>query len=88
MLRGYCLRIVRPRPHPYDLLFERFLNPGRVQMPDIDMDFDERYGGDMIKYAADRYGSDHVAQIVTFSTSRPGPVRDRGPVLGVPLRGR
>ena len=65
---AYCLQIVDLDPIRYDLLFERFLNPGRIQMPDIDMDFDERYRGDMIKYAAERYGSDHVAQIVTFST--------------------
>ncbi|MGH9096813.1 MAG: DNA polymerase III subunit alpha, partial [Acidimicrobiales bacterium] len=55
---AYCLKIVDLDPIRYDLLFERFLNPGRTQMPDIDMDFDERYRGDMIKYAADRYGSD------------------------------
>ncbi len=54
---AYCLQIVDLDPIRYDLLFERFLNPGRIQMPDIDMDFDERYRGDMIKYAADRYGS-------------------------------
>jgi DNA polymerase III subunit alpha len=52
----------------YGLIFERFLNTGRREMPDIDMDFDERYRGEMIRYAAERYGSDHVAQIITFST--------------------
>ena len=82
---AYCLRIVDLDPIRYDLLFERFLNPGRVQMPDIDMDFDERYRGDMIKYAADRYGSDHVAQIVTFSTIKArAAVRDAARVLGLP----
>ena len=82
---AYCLRIVDLDPIRYDLLFERFLNPGRVQMPDIDMDFDERYRGDMIKYAADRYGSDHVAQIVTFSTIKArAAVRDAARVLGYP----
>src|SRR6476620_532688 len=65
---AYCLRIVDLDPIRYDLLFERFLNPGRKQMPDIDMDFDSRYRGEMIRYAAERYGWDHVAQIVTFST--------------------
>ena len=65
---AYCLRIVDIDPIRYDLLFERFLNPGRKQMPDIDMDFDSRYRGDMIRYAAQRYGADHVAQIITFST--------------------
>ena len=53
---AYCLRIVDIDPIKYDLLFERFLNPGRKQMPDIDMDFDSRYRGEMIKYAAERYG--------------------------------
>ncbi len=82
---AYCLQIVDLDPIRYDLLFERFLNPGRVQMPDIDMDFDERYRGDMIKYAADRYGSDHVAQIVTFSTIKArAAVRDAARVLGYP----
>ncbi len=82
---AYCLRIVDLDPIRYDLLFERFLNPGRIQMPDIDMDFDERYRGDMIKYAAERYGSDHVAQIVTFSTIKArAAVRDAARVLGHP----
>ncbi len=84
-LVAYCLRIVDLDPIKYDLLFERFLNPGRIQMPDIDMDFDERYRGDMIKYAAERYGSDHVAQIVTFSTIKArAAVRDAARVLGYP----
>ncbi len=82
---AYCLRIVDLDPIRYDLLFERFLNPGRIQMPDIDMDFDERYRGEMIKYAAERYGSDHVAQIVTFSTIKArAAVRDAARVLGYP----
>ena len=82
---AYCLKIVDLDPIRYDLLFERFLNPGRVQMPDIDMDFDERYRGDMIRYAAERYGSDHVAQIVTFSTIKArAAVRDAARVLGYP----
>ena len=80
---AYCLRIVDLDPIRYDLLFERFLNPGRVQMPDIDMDFDERYRGEMIRYAAERYGNDHVAQIVTFSTIKArAAVRDAARVLG------
>ena len=82
---AYCLQIVDLDPIRYDLLFERFLNPGRIQMPDIDMDFDERYRGEMIKYAAERYGSDHVAQIVTFSTIKArAAVRDASRVLGFP----
>ena len=80
---AYCLRIVDLDPIRYGLIFERFLNPGRKQMPDIDMDFDERYRGDMIRYAAERYGSDHVAQIVTFSTIKArAAVRDAARVLG------
>ncbi len=80
---AYCLRIVDLDPIRYGLIFERFLNPGRRQMPDIDMDFDERYRGDMIRYAAERYGSDHVAQIVTFSTIKArAAVRDAARVLG------
>jgi DNA polymerase-3 subunit alpha len=82
---AYCLNIVDLDPIRYDLLFERFLNPGRKQMPDIDMDFDERYRADMIHYAAERYGSDHVAQIVTFSTIKArAAVRDAARVLDLP----
>jgi DNA polymerase-3 subunit alpha len=82
---AYCLEIVDIDPIRYDLLFERFLNPGRKQMPDIDMDFDSRYRGDMIKYAAERYGDDHVAQIITFSTIKArAAVRDAARVLGYP----
>ncbi len=82
---AYCLRIVDLDPIHYGLIFERFLNPGRRSMPDIDMDFDERFRGDMIRYAAERYGSDHVAQIVTFSTIKArAAVRDAARVLGYP----
>ncbi len=82
---SYCLRIVDLDPIKYDLLFERFLNPGRKQMPDIDMDFDERIRGEMIKYASRKYGWDKVAQIVTFSTIKArAAVRDAARVLGFP----
>ncbi|HTV12692.1 MAG TPA: DNA polymerase III subunit alpha [Acidimicrobiales bacterium] len=82
---AYCLRIVDLDPIRYDLLFERFLNPGRTQMPDIDMDFDERYRAEMIRYASERWGWDHVAQIVTFSTIKArAAVRDAARVLGYP----
>ncbi|HTW08802.1 MAG TPA: DNA polymerase III subunit alpha [Acidimicrobiales bacterium] len=82
---AYCLRIVDIDPIHYDLLFERFLNAGRKQMPDIDMDFDERYRGEMIRYASERWGWDHVAQIVTFSTIKArAAVRDAARVLGYP----
>ena len=80
---AYCLRIVDLDPIRYDLLFERFLNPGRKQMPDIDMDFDERYRADVMRYAAEKYGSDRVAQVVTFSTIKArAAVRDAARVLG------
>ncbi len=82
---AYCLGITDLDPIRYDLLFERFLNPGRIQMPDIDMDFDDRYRDEMIRYASDRYGRDHVAQIVTFSTIKArAAVRDAARVLGYP----
>lgn len=82
---AYCLKIVDIDPIRYDLLFERFLNPGRKQMPDIDLDFDSRYRGEMIRYAAQRYGSDHVAQVVTFSTIKArAAVRDAARVLDYP----
>ena len=82
---AYCLRIVDIDPIKYDLLFERFLNPGRKEMPDIDMDFDSRYRGEMIKYAAKRYGNDRVAQVITFSTIKArAAVRDAARVLGYP----
>src|SRR5439155_1298615 len=79
------LWIVDIDPIRYDLLFERMLNPGRKQMPDIDMDFDSRYRGEMIRYAAERYGWDRVAQVVTFSTIKArAAVRDAARVLGYP----
>ncbi|MGH9182619.1 MAG: DNA polymerase III subunit alpha [Acidimicrobiales bacterium] len=82
---AYCLGITDLDPIRYDLLFERFLNPGRRQMPDIDMDFDDRYRDEMIRYAAERYGRDRVAQIVTFSTIKArAAVRDAARVLGYP----
>ncbi len=82
---AYCLEITDLDPIKYDLLFERFLNPSRISMPDIDMDFDSRYRDEMIRYAAERYGRDHVAQIVTFSTIKArAAVRDAARVLGHP----
>ena len=83
---AYCLRITDIDPIKYDLLFERMLNPGRKQMPDIDMDFDSRYRGEMIRYASERYGWDHVAQVITFSTIKArAAVRDSARVLGYPF---
>ncbi len=82
---AYCLRITDLDPIRYDLLFERFLNPSRISMPDIDMDFDSRYRDEMIRYAAQKYGRDRVAQIVTFSTIKArAAVRDAARVLGHP----
>ncbi|RLE20793.1 MAG: DNA polymerase III subunit alpha [Actinobacteria bacterium] len=82
---AYCLEITGLDPIAYGLIFERFLNPGRKEMPDIDMDFDERYRGEMIQYCAERYGSDHVAQIITFSTIKgKQAIRDAARVLGHP----
>ena len=82
---AYCLRITDLDPIHYDLLFERFLNPSRMSMPDIDMDFDSRYRDEMIRYAAERYGRDHVAQIITFGTIKArNAVRDAARVLGFP----
>ncbi|MFV1990008.1 MAG: DNA polymerase III subunit alpha, partial [Acidimicrobiales bacterium] len=82
---SYCLRITDLDPIKYDLLFERFLNPGRSSMPDIDMDFDDRRRDDMIRYMARKYGRQNVAQIVTFSTIKArAAVRDAARVLGFP----
>ncbi len=82
---AYCLQITDLDPIKYDLLFERFLNPSRISMPDIDMDFDSRYRDEMIRYAAERYGRDHVAQIITFGTIKArNAVRDAARVLGYP----
>ena len=82
---AYCLRITDLDPIKYDLIFERFLNPSRVSMPDIDMDFDSRYREEMIRYAAEKYGRDHVAQIITFSTIKArAAARDAARVLGYP----
>ena len=82
---AYSLRITDLDPIRYDLLFERFLNPGRRSMPDIDMDFDLRYRDEMIRYASAKYGRDHVAQIITFGTIKArNSVRDAARVLGLP----
>ena len=82
---AYSLRITDLDPIKYDLLFERFLNPSRISMPDIDMDFDSRYRDEMIQYAAKKYGRDHVAQIITFGTIKArNAVRDAARVLGYP----
>jgi DNA polymerase-3 subunit alpha len=82
---SYCLEITDIDPLRYGLIFERFLNPERKQMPDIDMDFDERRRDEVIRYVAEKYGHDHVAQIITFQTikGKQG-IRDASRVLGYP----
>ncbi|MFN2388091.1 MAG: DNA polymerase III subunit alpha [Actinomycetota bacterium] len=82
---SYALGITELDPIRYDLMFERFLNPERVAMPDIDIDFDERRRGDVIRYVADKYGDDRVAQIVTFGTIKgKQAIKDAARVLGFP----
>ena len=82
---AYALRITDLDPIRYDLLFERFLNPSRLSMPDIDMDFETRHRDAVIRYAAERYGRDNVAQIITFSQIKArAAVRDAARVLGYP----
>ena len=82
---AYCLNITNVDPMEYGLYFERFLNPERVSMPDIDIDFCPRRRQEVIDYVKGKYGEDHVAQIVTFGTmAARGSVRDVGRVLGVP----
>ncbi|WP_084351571.1 DNA polymerase III subunit alpha [Millisia brevis] len=67
-LVAYALGITNIDPIPHGLLFERFLNPERVSMPDIDIDFDDRRRGEMVRYATERWGTDRVAQVITFGT--------------------
>ena len=82
---AYSLGITNLDPIKYDLLFERFLNPARVSMPDIDIDFDDRRREDMIRYVSAKYGRDHVAQIITFSTIKArAAIRDATRVMGKP----
>ncbi|HEX6489849.1 MAG TPA: DNA polymerase III subunit alpha, partial [Gaiellaceae bacterium] len=82
---AYCLRIVDIDPIRYDLLFERFLNPGRKSMPDMDIDFAVAGRDRVINYVAEKYGRDRVAQIITFSTMMArAAVRDAGRVLEIP----
>ncbi|MGW4371652.1 DNA polymerase III subunit alpha [Nocardia takedensis] len=67
-LVAYALHITNIDPIPHGLLFERFLNPERVSMPDIDIDFDDRRRGEMVRYATEQWGTDKVAQVITFGT--------------------
>ena len=82
---SYTLDITLLDPLKYGLLFERFLNPERVSMPDIDVDFEPGRRGEVIDYVVEKYGSDHVAQIVTFGTLKAkGVIRDVGRVMDLP----
>jgi len=84
-LVAYCLEITDIDPIRYDLLFERFLNPGRKSMPDIDIDFAVEGRERVINYVAEKYGRDRVAQIITFSTmAARAAIRDAGRVLEIP----
>ena len=84
-LVSYSLGITGLDPIKHGLLFERFLNPERISMPDIDLDFDERRRGDMIRYATEKYGEDRVAQIITYGTIKSKQaIKDSTRVLGYP----
>ncbi len=83
---SYALGITSIDPLQYDLLFERFLNPERVSMPDIDIDFCYERRGEVLDYVIQKYGQDHVSQIITFGTmAARGALRDVGRVMGVPI---
>lgn len=82
---SYILNITNVDPLKYGLVFERFLNPERISMPDIDLDFTDTRRDEVIRYVEDKYGRDHVAQIITFGTmAARAAVRDVGRVLGYP----
>ena len=84
-LVSYCLGITNIDPIKYDLLFERFLNPERVSMPDIDIDFCYERRSEIIRYVVEKYGEESVAQIITFGTmAARAAVRDVGRVMGLP----
>ncbi len=85
-IAAYCIGITSIDPIRYNLLFERFLNPERVSMPDFDIDFSDEKRQKVIDYVIDKYGEDHVAQIVTFGTMKARrAIRDVGRALEVPL---
>lgn len=83
---AYCIGITNVDPIKYDLLFERFLNPGRISMPDIDVDFDDVGRERVIKYVVDKYGSERVSQIITYGTmAAKSAIKDAARVLDLPL---
>lgn len=84
-LVSYCLKITDVDPLKYGLLFERFLNPERVSMPDIDIDFDDERRNEVLDYVVNKYGRENVAQIITFGTmAARAAVRDTGRAMGYP----
>src|SRR5699024_10464714 len=83
---AYCLGSTNLDPIMYDLLFERCLNPDRVSMPDIDIDFDDEGRGRVMQYVIDKYGASQVAQIITYGTmAAKSSIKDTGRVLDLPL---
>lgn len=83
---AYCLGITNIDPIKYDLLFERFLNPERISLPDVDVDFDDEGRGKVIEYVKEKYGEDHVAQIVTMGTlAAKSAIQSVARVLDLPL---
>ena len=83
---AYCIGITNVDPIKYDLLFERFLNPERISMPDIDIDFDDEGRDRIIKWVIDKYGQSNVAQIITYSVlGGKSAIKDAGRVLDVPI---
>ncbi|MFQ5943772.1 MAG: DNA polymerase III subunit alpha [Anaerolineales bacterium] len=83
---AYCLDITLVDPIEHGLIFERFLNPGRISMPDIDMDFQDDRRSELLEYTARKYGEDKVAQIITFGTlGARAAIRDVGRVMDIPL---
>lgn len=82
-LVSFLLKITNVDPLKYDLLFERFLNPERISMPDIDLDFDDARRDEVFDYVREKYGNDHFAQVITFGTmAARGGIRDAGRALG------
>ncbi|WP_404773496.1 DNA polymerase III subunit alpha [Agromyces mediolanus] len=85
-MAAYAMKITDLDPLQHGLIFERFLNPDRVSMPDFDVDFDERRRGEVIKYVTEKYGEERVAQIVTYGTIKAKQaLKDSGRVLGFPF---
>jgi DNA polymerase-3 subunit alpha len=83
---AYCIGITNVDPIAYDLLFERFLNPDRVSLPDIDIDFDDEGRDKVLRYVIEKYGHTQVAQIITYGTmAAKSSIRDCARVMELPL---